>query len=178
MSKRLRNLFNNQDDSFLTQFSNLKINTIEEEVNMTEIARIEAQLAQLCTKNAELEKKVIDLTNNQTIFQNANAVQVTEYTDVVPTYANGDAIQLDAFKVIPEFSGDRKTYRSWRSQVSKLMNHIDAFKTHPKYAAALSIIRAKITGTASDILINNDTKHNIAAIIFVLGSKTVVRHRS
>lgn len=45
------------------------------------------------------------------------------------------------------------------------MEQIGAFKTHPKYAAALSIIRAKITGAASDILINNNTAHNIDAII-------------
>lgn len=45
------------------------------------------------------------------------------------------------------------------------MEHISDFKTHPKYAAALSIIRAKITGTASDILINNNTALNIDAII-------------
>lgn len=45
------------------------------------------------------------------------------------------------------------------------MKQIEAHKTHPKYAAALSIIRAKITGPASDILINNNTAHNIDAIV-------------
>lgn len=51
------------------------------------------------------------------------------------------------------------------TQVLKLMEQIDAFRTHPKYAAALSIIRAKIIGGASDILINNNTAHDINAII-------------
>lgn len=40
---------------------------------------------------------------------------VTEYEDIVPTYTTGEGIQLDAFKVIPEFIGDKKVYRSWRS---------------------------------------------------------------
>lgn len=127
--------------------------------------RIEQQLAALVAANLQLTQKIATLENRQAELQNANAVTVTEYEDVVPTYTGGDAIQLDAFKVIPEFNGERKIYRAWRSQVSKLMKQIEQFKTHPKYAAALSIIRAKITGAASDILINNDTAHNIDAII-------------
>lgn len=132
---------------------------------MAEIARIEAQLALLATVNEALQLKVIELTNNQTAFQNANAVKVTEYEDIKPLFASGDTIQLDAFKVLPEFNRDEKIYRSWRSQVSNLMNQIKLFQTHPKYGTALSIIRAKITGAASDILINNSTAHNIDAII-------------
>lgn len=88
-----------------------------------------------------------------------------EHTDIVPEYATGNDIQLDAFKVIHEFNGDKKVYRSWRTQVAKMMKQIENHKAHPKYAAALSIIRAKITGPASDILINNNTAHNIDAII-------------
>lgn len=98
-------------------------------------------------------------------MQRQNAMTITEYVDITPTYTSGDSIQLDAYKVIPEFNGDRKMYRSWRSQVMKLMDQIKDYPTHPKYAAALSIIRAKITKSASDILINNNTAHNIGAII-------------
>lgn len=46
-----------------------------------------------------------------------------------------------------------------------MMSQIKALKEHPKYAAALSIIRAKISGAASDILINNNTAHNNDGII-------------
>lgn len=133
--------------------------------NMAELARIQEQLARLLTANEQLTEKVTELENSQATLRNNNAVTVTEYADIVPTYTTGDNIQLDAFKVIPEFNGDKKVYRSWRSQVSKLMEQIKAYKTHPRYAAALSIIRAKINGAASDILINNDTAHNIDAII-------------
>lgn len=167
MNKQFKKLFNNQsasensDDSLVIKFNSLKIET----TNMADIARIEAQLALLSTANEQLMQKIAELENNQTVFQNANAVKITEYSDIEPTYTSGDAIQLDAFKVIPEFNGDKKIYRSWRCQISKLMKQIDAYKTHPKYSTALSIIRAKITGAASDILINNNTAHNIDAII-------------
>lgn len=133
--------------------------------NMADLIRIQEQLAQLLNANIELQQKVINLENSQATLRNNNAVMVTEYEDIVPTYTTGEGIQLDAFKEIPEFNGDKKVYRSWRSQVSTLMKQIETYKTHPRYAAALSIIRAKITGAASDILINNDTAHNIDAII-------------
>lgn len=109
MSKRFKKLFNNQEDSLSIKFENLKITT-SEEVNMAEFARIEAQLAFLAATNEGLQQKITELENNQTVFQNANAVQITEYPDIVPTYPNGDAIQLDAFKVIPEYTvhGDLK----------------------------------------------------------------------
>lgn len=129
------------------------------------IARLEQQMTTLLTQNATLVRKVTELEEKQAAAQQQNAVTPTQYEDVTPTYATGDSIQLDAFKVIPEFNGDRKAYRSWRSQVMKMMKQIENFKAHPKYAAALSIIRAKITKNASDILVNNDTVHNIDAII-------------
>lgn len=39
------------------------------------------------------------------------------------------------------------------------------FKTHPKYEAALGIIRAKLTGAAPNVLTNNKTAYNIDAIL-------------
>lgn len=47
---------------------------------------------------------------------------------------------------------------------------IHAFKKHPKYEAALGIVRAKITGAASNVLTNNKTPYNIIAIIKTLDS--------
>lgn len=136
--------------------------------NMANLEMIQQQLSTLLLANQQLTTQLTALETKQAEFEantNANVAAIVEYTDIVPVYANGDAIQLEAFKVIPAFNGERKVYRSWRSQVTKLMDQIKAFKVHPKYATALAIIRAKITGVASDILINNDTAHNIDAII-------------
>lgn len=98
-----------------------------------------------------------------------NQFQVTqtavEHNDITTTITSGDQIQLDSYKSIPEFSGDKSQYRSWREQVTRRMKMIESFKTHPKYEAALGIIRAKITKVAPDILINNKTAYNIDAII-------------
>lgn len=87
------------------------------------------------------------------------------YTDITTTIDDGNSIQLDSYKSLPEFSGNKNEYRSWREQVVQRMTMISNFKTHPKYEAALGIIRAKITKSASDILINNNTAYNIDAII-------------
>lgn len=123
------------------------------------------QMAQVVAANNELLQKVNQLEATQATYQPPTPVRVTEYSDIEPNYTSGNDIQLDAFKVIHEFNGDKKVYRSWRTQVSKLMKQIEAHRTTPKYAAALAIVRAKITGPASDILINNNTAHNIDAII-------------
>lgn len=82
----------------------------------------------------------------------------------------GDQILLDSYKCIPEFSGNKGQYRSWRNQVIRRMRMIENFKNHPKYEAALGIIRAKITGPASDVLTNNKTAYNIDSIIKRLDS--------
>lgn len=170
----LSNPFNENDDlSVLFENLNLQRDTHSRPHTTNDmeatIARLEAQMAALVATNTDLSQKLHQLETAQVTFQAQHPptgnVVITEYTDVVPVYATGADIQLDAFKVIHEFNGDRKVYRSWRTQVSKMMKQIVNFKTHPKYAAALSIIRAKITGAASDILINNNTAHDIDAII-------------
>jgi hypothetical protein len=91
--------------------------------------------------------------------------QKTVYEDITTELLTGDQIQLDSYKSIPEFSGDIGQYRSWRNQVTRRMWMIEKFQKHPKYEAALGIIRSKITGPASDILTNNKTAYNILAII-------------
>lgn len=91
--------------------------------------------------------------------------QTTSYEDVETTINNPEQIQLETYKTIPEFNGDKRVYQSWRNQVIRQMKMIEGFKGHPKYGAALGIIRAKIIGAASDALTNNKTAHNIDAII-------------
>lgn len=166
LSKLFENL--NLERGEITATQNMEATVARLVTQFNELATTSAeQISQLTATNTELSQKLTRLETAQATLQrsNNNNVTVIEYTDVVPTYATGADIQLDAFKVIHEFNGDRKTYRSWRIQVSKLMEQISGFKTHPKYAAALSIIRAKITGAASDILINNNTAHDINAMI-------------
>lgn len=159
-----RNKNSSSEEDLSDLFNELKINKTEttENMNMEDTVKLlVSQVAALVATNTELSDKI---KNIETVGA-TSSVTVTEYEDIEPIYDSGDTIQLDAFKVIHEFSGDRKVYRSWRTQVTKLMNQIQNFKSHPKYAAALSIIRAKISGSASDILINNNTAHNINAII-------------
>lgn len=88
--------------------------------------------------------------------------------DIEPELESGNDILLESFKAIPEFSGRLHEYRSWRNQVARRMRIIDPFKKHPKYEAALAIIRAKITGAAADVLTNNKTPYNIICILKTL----------
>lgn len=108
--------------------------------------------------------------NDNPIFKNERAERKEEDEDIVAELTSGDQIQLESYKSIPEFSGIRGTYRPWRNQVARRMKMIDVFKTHPKYEAALGIVRSKITGTASNVLTNNKTAYNIIAILKTLDS--------
>lgn len=95
---------------------------------------------------------------------------VTQYEDINTVITSGDQILLESYRSIPEFSGNKNQYRSWKNQVMRRMEMIKNYRTHPKYEAALGIIRSKITGFASDVLTNNETAYNIDAIIEWLDS--------
>lgn len=84
---------------------------------------------------------------------------------IIPT---GNDIQLEVFKCLPEFNGTVGTYRNWKNQAMRAMKPIETFVGHPKYGAALGIIRAKIVGAASNTLINSATPYNFKAFITAL----------
>lgn len=123
----------------------------------------------LLESNIELPKHLNEtVTNNEVKSTNSKIInnsKMTTHEDIVPRIANGDQIQLESYRSIPEFSGNKNEYRSWRNQAVRRMNMIKEFKTHPKYEAALGIIRAKITGPASNVLTNYKTAYNFTAII-------------
>lgn len=136
----------------------------------TNMEDIKTQLEQLSLKlqvsqkrQKENEDKIKSLTDNLNRFQSIDTPIL--HRDIRTEITSPTDILLNSYKAIPEFSGDHKSYRSWREQVVRRMELIENYKTHPRYEAALGIIRAKITNTASDILINNNTPYNIDAII-------------
>lgn len=142
---------------------------------MAEISELREQLQELLLKvqanemrQNQFEEKLEDLNDesNETLIN----TKAEEDLDIETEITSGDQIQLESYKSIPEFSGKKGQYRSWRNQVVRRMKMIHDFKTHPKYEAALGIVRAKITGAASNVLINNKTPYNIIAIIKTLDS--------
>lgn len=154
-------------ESLTNQFTKLQLTKT---TKMAELDEIKASVEQLLIKlrvseerQKTSEEQIAKLNGDLNQFQ-ANPT-LLEHKDIQTTLSRGDEIQLDSYKSIPEFSGDKNQYRSWRGQVVRRMKMIEAFKTHPKYEAALGIIRAKITKLPYDILINNNTSYNIEAII-------------
>lgn len=126
---------------------------------MEPINELRAQIQQLLLRQTAAEQQMAR-------FGRPYPTQrVVEYEDIATVLQTGDQIQLESYRSIPEFNGDKNQYRSWRNQVTRRMGMIENFVTHPKYEAALGIIRSKITGSASDVLTNNKTAYNIHAII-------------
>lgn len=135
-----------------------------------QIQEITAQFQESEAKRIEMERKMEDLlgpTEHDTDVLKDDTSPNNE-GDIMTEITSADQIQLESYRAIPEFSGNINEYRSWRNQVGRRMKLIDKFSTHPKYEAALAIIRAKITGAATDVLTNNKTAYNIRAIIRTL----------
>lgn len=153
----------------------IKIQATEERQRMYEdqMANLNDNLNENTTISGEDENQMTNLNNN--FNQNLVSTTAEEDEDIETEITSGDQIQLDSYKSIPQFSGLKGTYRSWRNQVVRRMKMIHKFKTHPKYEAALGIFRSKITGPASNVLINNKTAYNIIAIIKTLDSSYMDR---
>lgn len=134
-----------------------------------QIQIIMEQLQSSEVKRAELEQRVENMDQGERAnLDRANISDECNLPDIEPNLTSGDQIQLESYKSIPEFNGKQHEYRSWRNQVARRMKIIHAFTSHPKYEAALAIVRAKITGTAADVLTNNKTPYNIICILKTL----------
>lgn len=135
-----------------------------------QIQQITAKLQASEVKREELKRRVETMNiNDRPTFDQLN-VEYVEYhePDIEPKITSGDQIQLESHKAIPEYSGKQHEYRSWRNQVYQRMKIINKFKDHPKYEAALAIVRAKITGSAANVITNNKTPYNIVCILKTL----------
>lgn len=156
----------------LTQIM-IKLDVAEEKQRFLEdrITRLDNVIPKIQNQNiqTEIEEPITNLRDVD--FQDdIQRQENNEDEDIETDIKSGDEIQLESYKSIPGFSGVRGTYRPWRNQVVRRMKMIDAFRRHPKYEAALAIIRAKITGHASNVLTNFKTAYNIVAIIRRLDS--------
>lgn len=72
---------------------------------------------------------------------------------------------LDAVKSLPEFSGNKKDYLSFRRAAHVAYKMFEPYVNSSKHYAALSIIRNKIKGPACDKLTGHNTVLNFKAII-------------
>lgn len=151
-------------------FTSLRFQRSEDKTNMAEAAQLRAQIdaltqpfqQQTLQVNA-LQQELSTVKENQTAFHNITTITLHEEISFAITNAN--EIDLELFKALPKFDGDKNAYRSWRSQVLKVMDDIKSFTGPPRYYSAVGIIRTKVIGTAADILSNHNTKLNFYSII-------------
>lgn len=74
-------------------------------------------------------------------------------------------VSLHIFKTLPEFTGERDQYATWRTMTKTAIKLLENHKETMRYFEALMIIRNKIIGAASTILNNYNTAFNFEAII-------------
>lgn len=126
-----------------------------------DLATLQAQIATLVAAQTETQRTLAALKNNRA-FNIEPAVQLTPCSSGI---TNESQINLEVFKTLPIFDGDKKKYRAWRSSAWTHMETIKNFENTPTYYTALAIVRAKIQGVAADILINHNTIFNFYSII-------------
>lgn len=97
--------------------------------------------------------------------QLAQPLPVEIHRDMTFTINRAEDISLHLYKTLPEFSGDRTSYATWRTIVKTAMKLLEDHEASMQFCQALMIVRNKITGTASNILNNYNTPFNFEAII-------------
>lgn len=131
----------------------------------TEIAALKAQITALAINmqsQQESFQQHIETIKRESFQQ---ATFVTQHEEVRLALTDPKDIDLELFKALPKFDGDKTQYRSWRNQAWTFMESIKGFMEHPRYYSALGIVRTKIIGSAADILTNHNTKLNFYSII-------------
>lgn len=133
------------------------------DATLEEVHRLRALLQEQQTSQNELRNQIQVLT---TSIQSNLPVQLVQQNEPInPGYTSENSINISLFKTLPEFNGNRNQYRSWRSQAKFMMDSISAYMNTTTYYQALTIVRNKITGQASDILVTHNTTFNFNSII-------------
>lgn len=142
-------------------------------MNAQQVAEILANLEALKIQNSELKNAFIQQEKlNNDLLKDISALRQASHiipeekilTEVKTNYTSANDIQLDAFKSIPVFDGERANYQLWRDESTRLIAEIEQFNTHPKYATALTIVKSKVQGSAATLLTNHKVIFNFEAI--------------
>lgn len=129
------------------------------------IGRLQAQINLLNEQQQQL-RQAAQQTAQQTAEQAAAAAPaIREFQPIAINARRPEDVSLNLYKTLPEFSGDRTKYATWRTVVKTAMAMLDNHKDSTQYVQALLIVRNKITDAASNILNNYNTVFNFEAII-------------
>lgn len=113
----------------------------------------------------QLQNQINALNERQQQLLTAQPAPVEEYRDLTFHIQRAEDVSLNLFKTLPEFSGDRTAYATWRTIVKTAMKLLENHEASMQFCQALMIVRNKITGAASNILNNYNTPFNFNAII-------------
>lgn len=131
------------------------------EINLSELKE-EIMAAELKQMYDDLKKTVDELSTQLKEFQQP---KIEQYEDVKVTVTQPSDVSLKIFETLPDFTGEREKYATWRSMTSIAMELLANHPQSMRYFEALMIIRNKVKGPASNILNNYNTAFNFQAII-------------
>lgn len=139
------------------------IELLAEEIEKVNLNDNTAKMEALVEQIKLLQQQMVSVQEQVTTLDQTTKVE--EYKEVQVVVGDLKDISLEMFKSLPEFNGDRTRYTSWRNSAMNVMKIFKDNHDKPKYFEALSIVRNKITGMASEALTNYNTVFNFDAII-------------
>lgn len=113
---------------------------------------LQCENSQLNCEIQQLNEKMQMLTTRLDSFVTPSPVK--KHIDLTINVTSPEDVSLTIFKSLPEFSGEREKYATWRSVTRTAIKLLDEHKQSMRYFEALMVIRNKITGVASNVLNN------------------------
>lgn len=133
------------------------------------VAELQGQVAQLTqiltSRTPEFQNQIAALNQRVLTLQALQPLPIEQHTDIPIPIITAANVSRDIFKTLPEFSGNRFTYPTWRNVVKNAIKLLENSQQSAEYYQALIMIRNKITGAASHILTNYNSPFNFDAII-------------
>lgn len=139
--------------------NNMDANQLQTIIESAVAGALQAQRVAMESTINELRSSIQSLS-----VQNAPP-RVEEYVDCIIDRSISCEEGLDVVKSLPEFSGNKKEYLTFRRAAENAYKVFSPFDGSVKHFQAVSIIRNKIKGPASDKLTGFGTAFNFKAII-------------
>ena len=159
------------EEELLSAFNSLGFaSTFTDTTNTMDPATLErivqsAVSGAIAAQSAVFEKKIVELNEKLNRATAVGVPRVREYSPVSIDRGVKCEDSLDVVKSLCEFTGDKKSYVSWRKAASNAYEQFKPFKGSVKHYQAVNIIRNKIVGSADGTLTSFATPLNFEAII-------------
>lgn len=161
----------NSEEELLAIFNKLSLRDKQPVISKMDPEQIQA-IVQNAVAGALAAQQMFFDQRLQEVVNNVNTMNVKPVPPVMRSYEEVELNRaiyceegLDGIKSVPPFSGEKKSYLSFRRAAFNAFKLFEGFEGSPRYHQALTIFRNKILGKADDLLSSHNTVFNFHAIV-------------